>query len=131
MASMSKQHFDAVFERDESGAWIVRIPDVRGCHSYGRSLEEARRRIREALTLWVDDAEDAVIDEEIRLPAAARTALNRAMRARERADREHVVAQRETERTVRTLLDDVGIGMRDAGELLGISHQRVQQLVKR
>jgi len=29
------------------------------------------------------------------------------------------------------LLDDVGIGMRDAGELLGISHQRVQQLVKR
>ena len=128
---MSKQHFDAVFERDENGAWIVRIPEVRGCHSYGRSLEEARRRIREALSLWVDDAENAVIDEEIRLPAAARTALNRAMRARERADREHDAAQRETERTARTLLDDVGISMRDAGELLGISHQRVQQLVKR
>jgi len=32
---------------------------------------------------------------------------------------------------VECVLFDVGIGMRDAGELLGISHQRVQQLVKR
>jgi predicted RNase H-like HicB family nuclease len=130
MAAMTKR-LKAVFERDESGAWIVRIPELRGCHSYGRSLDEARRRIREALGLWVDDAEQAVIDEDIRLPAAARIALKRAKRARERADRERDVAQRETERTARALLDDVGIGMRDAGELLGISHQRVQQLVRR
>lgn len=127
---MSKR-YKAVFERDESGAWIVRVPVIRGCHTYGRSLDEARRRIREALSLWVDDADDATIDEEIRLPAAARAALDRARRARARADREHDVAQQETERTARALLDDVGIGMRDAGELMGISHQRVQQLVKR
>ena len=95
----------------------------------GTILDE--RRIREALSLWVDDADDAVIEEQIRLPAAARVALQRAKRARERADRERSRAQEETERTARALLDEVGIGMRDAGELLGISHQRVQQLVKR
>ena len=29
-----------------------------------------------------------------------------------------------------TLVEDLGLGLRDAGELLEISHQRVQQLVK-
>jgi predicted RNase H-like HicB family nuclease len=130
MAELTKR-LKAIFERDESGAWIVRIPEIRGCHSYGRSLDEARRRIREALGLWIDHAEDVELDEEIRLPAAARTALRRAKLARARADREHDVAQRETQRSARALLEDMGIGMRDAGELLGISHQRVQQLVKR
>ena len=123
--------YKAVFERDESGAWIVRVPQIPGCHTYGRTLDQARRRIREALSLWVDDAEEAEIEAEIRLPRAAREALDRAKRARARADRERSRAQEETERTARALLDEVGIGMRDAGELLGISHQRVQQLVKR
>ena len=30
-----------------------------------------------------------------------------------------------------TLVEDVGLGLRDAGELLDLSHQRVQQLVNR
>jgi predicted RNase H-like HicB family nuclease len=121
--------YRAVFELDESGAWIVRIPAIRGCHTYGRTLDQARRRIREGLSLWIDDVEHAVIEEEVRLPATARLALQRAKRARERAERERSRAQEETERTARALLDDLGIGMRDAGELLGLSHQRVQQLV--
>jgi predicted RNase H-like HicB family nuclease len=122
--------YRAVFELDESGAWIVRIPAIRGCHTYGRTLNQARRRIREALSLWVDDAEDALIEEQVRLPATARLALQRAKRARERAERAQSRAQEETERTARALLDELGIGMRDAGELLGLSHQRVQQLVR-
>src|SRR6266567_4328224 len=60
--------YRVVFERDESGAWLARVPSVRGCHTHGRTLEQARRRIREALSLWVDDADDAELTEEIRLP---------------------------------------------------------------
>jgi transposase-like protein len=33
-------------------------------------------------------------------------------------------------RAARTLVDDVGLGLRDAGELLEVSHQRVAQLVR-
>lgn len=123
--------YRATLELDEGGWWLVRVPSIRGCHTQGRTLNQARRRIREALSLWVDDAENAVIEEQIRLPTAARQALGRAKRARERADRERFRALEETERTARALLDELGIGMRDAGELLGISHQRVQQLVRR
>src|SRR5438132_1088472 len=75
--------YKAVFERDESGAWIVRIPAIRGCHTYGLTLNQARRRIRETLSLWVDDADDALIEEEIRLPAAARAAGGHPARRRQ------------------------------------------------
>ncbi len=51
--------YRVVIERDETGAWIARVPGLRGCHTYGRTLNEVRRRIREALSLWVDDAETA------------------------------------------------------------------------
>jgi len=52
-------------ERDETGHWIATIPSVPGCHSYGRSLDEARRRIREALALFVKDARRAALEDDI------------------------------------------------------------------
>jgi len=121
--------YTAVFTRDENGAWIVRVPAVPGCHTYGLSLRQARQRIREALSLFLDDAEAARIEDDIRLPARTRATVERAKRARERADRERETAQRETERSVQSLVR-LGLSTRDAGDLLGLSHQRVQQLVR-
>ncbi len=42
--------------RDEDGVWIVRSPDVPGFHTYSRNLRQARVRVQEALSLWVEDA---------------------------------------------------------------------------
>jgi predicted RNase H-like HicB family nuclease len=119
-----------VFERDESGAWIARVPSIRGCHSHGRTLDQARRRLREALGLWVDDADSANLIEQIRLPARVRTAISRSRTARRQAKRERDRAQLAMKAAAETLVEEVGLGLRDAGELLEISHQRVQQLVK-
>jgi len=121
--------YKAIFERDESGSWLARIPSVRGCHSYGRTLEQARARLREALGLWIDRPEDVVIEETIRLPADLRTAIERSRRTRERAEREQNNAQTQTRAAAEALVDE-GVSLRDAGELLGLSHQRVQQLVQ-
>lgn len=120
--------YTAVFERDESGAWLARIPSIRGCHTYGRTLEQARGRLREALGLWVARPEQAVIKEEIRLPTDLRAAIQRSRRTRERAEREREYAQEETRAAAEALVDE-GVSLRDAGELLGLSHQRVQQIV--
>jgi len=122
--------YRVVIERDESGAWIARVPSVRGCHSYGRTLDGARRRLREALGLWVDDADTAELVEQIRLPAHMRTVISRSREARRHAKRERERAQRAMKAAAEALVDDAGLGLRDAGELLEISHQRVQQLVK-
>lgn len=123
--------YRAVFERDETGAWIARVPRIRGCHTYGRTLDQARRRLREALTLWVDDADAVELDEEIRLPARAQKAIRASKEQRARADATRNAAQSSTAKAARTLVEELHLGLRDAGELLGLSHQRIQQLVHR
>jgi predicted RNase H-like HicB family nuclease len=122
--------YHVYLERDESGAWLARVPEVAGCHAYGRTLRQVRRRVREALSLWVDDAESAELVEHVRLPTQVRQALRRAEAARSRAERERLSAQEVTIAAARQLVESHDLSLRDAGELLGLSHQRVQQLVR-
>jgi predicted RNase H-like HicB family nuclease len=115
--------------RDESGSWIARVPEVPGCHTYGRSLREAKRRIREALALWVHDADEAELQFDIRLPSAIRRKVSASRRARENALESQRQAAEALALTVKDLVGDEGLSVRDAADLLGLSHQRVQQLV--
>jgi len=116
-------------ERDESGAWIVRSPDVPGFHTYGRSLRQAKNRAREALALWVEDADDAELEFQYHLPKRWREATRDFRQARTRAI--------DAEREAQALAGDVahyltavcGLSLRDSAELLDLSHQRVQQLI--
>ncbi len=117
--------------RDESGAWLARVPDVPGCHTYGRTLEQARRRIREALALWVSDAEDAELGFRIRLPSDVRIEVKRARSARERSARAQLEAHQATAQAAKGLTEGLGISLRDASELLDLSYQRIQQLVSK
>ena len=130
MAPVKAASYRVVLERDESGAWIARVPRVPGCHTYGRTLEQARRRIREALALWIEDADAVELVEDVRLPAAARDAIRRSRRARSAAEARRLDAQLATAEAAQALVEELHLGVRDAGELLGLSHQRVQQLVR-
>ena len=121
--------YRVTYGRDESGWWVASVPSVRGCHTQGRTIRQARERIREALGLFVADAKRATLRDEILLPGRVRSLVARQHAARERADAEQARAQAVTREAVRRLTRDVGLSVRDAGELLGLSHQRVQQLV--
>lgn len=55
--------YDAVFEKEEDGGFSVWIPDLPGCASQGDTLEEAMDNIKEAMELYLDDADDDKIDE--------------------------------------------------------------------
>jgi hypothetical protein len=78
----------------------------------------------------VDDADSAELVEEVRLPASVRNAITRSRTARRRAALERERARAVMKEAAEALVGDVGLGLRDAGELLDISHQRVQQLVR-
>ena len=120
--------YRVVYELDESGAWIATVPAVKGCHTYGRSINEARERAREALGLFVRGAASARLVDDVRLPASSRRLLEAQREARKRAEREQVRARAALSRAVRSLVETQGLSVRDASELLGLSHQRVQQI---
>ena len=43
------RQFDVVIERDEEGCYIASVPQLPGCHTQARSLDEVTQRIREAI----------------------------------------------------------------------------------
>ncbi|MGI8615567.1 MAG: type II toxin-antitoxin system HicB family antitoxin [Actinomycetota bacterium] len=116
-------------ERDANGAWIVRSPDVLGFHTYGRSLRQARNRAREALSLWIEDADDAELEFQYHLPKQWREATREFRQARTRAINAEREAQALASDVANYLTAACGLSLRDAAELLGLSHQRVQQLI--
>ena len=118
----------AVYERDSvDDAWNVRIDGVKGCQTYGRSLRQAQARIREALGLWLDRDPSALRIED-QMPAKLAAVAKRANQARLDAERAGAKAQEQVAGAAKALTD-LGLSRRDAAELLGLSHQRVQQLV--
>jgi predicted RNase H-like HicB family nuclease len=130
-----RRRFRAVFEPNPNGWWTVTLPEVDGCISEGKSLSEARKQIRRALAVCSDVipdaesvAEDAELDEDIRLPEGTDAVVREALAAREEADKVEMAARRATRAAIE-LLTARGLSRRDVGELLGMSGQRVQQLV--
>jgi predicted RNase H-like HicB family nuclease len=53
---------EVVFEPEDEGGYHASCPELRGCHSYGETLAEARANIAEAIALWVESAEELRFD---------------------------------------------------------------------
>ena len=122
------KNFVAVFERDANeSVWLVHIKDLEGCQTYGRTIRQAAARIREALAaLLNENPEELVITSE--LPRDVALLASKVSQARDDAERAGSKAQEATIEAARRLAE-MGVSRRDAADLLGISHQRVQQLL--
>ena len=60
--------YTVIYERDEDGWWVAEVPEVPGCHTQGCTIEQARERILDALSLYADDTTHILLREEARLP---------------------------------------------------------------
>jgi predicted RNase H-like HicB family nuclease len=130
MVEEAMKRYRVTYERDESGWWVASVSGVRGCHTQGRTVDEARRRIREALELFVDARKASIVDN-VKLPSAATKAIRAYESLRRRADDEDRRAARAARRAVRILrTGKLKMSARDAARLLGLSHQRVHQLTQ-
>ena len=131
-STAASRTFKVVFEQEGSG-WRASIPEVRGCDAWGRSLSEARRKVRKALAASnlknaASVARKVDLVDVVRLPASAKKELARYSEARTRAQAEVQVLRRATRSVVSTLTSKFGISLRDASSLLGLSRERVRQL---
>ena len=55
--------YDAVFEKEADGGYSVWVPDLPGCCSQGDSLKEAIDNIKEAIELYLEDADPEQLEE--------------------------------------------------------------------
>jgi predicted RNase H-like HicB family nuclease len=53
---MNSIHVPILIETDEDGMYIVSCPQFKGCHTYGKTIDEALIRIREAIELCMEES---------------------------------------------------------------------------
>ena len=50
--------FNVVIERDSEGYYVASVPSLPGCHTQAKSLDALMDRVREAIALCLEVAED-------------------------------------------------------------------------
>ncbi|MGH3814701.1 MAG: hypothetical protein ACRDUV_20015 [Pseudonocardiaceae bacterium] len=122
----------AVYERDVRGRWLVHIAEEPRCHTWARSYAAARREIRDAAELWLDELGVASIDnldirDEVRIAGVAQA--RELAEAREELTRRLADVRAKVDEVARGLVAE-GVSVRDVADLLGLSPGRVSQVVR-
>ncbi|HET7088958.1 MAG TPA: type II toxin-antitoxin system HicB family antitoxin [Anaerolineae bacterium] len=50
-----KQEFYVLIERDEDGTFVGEVPQLRGCYSQGKTLDELMKNIQEVIELCLEE----------------------------------------------------------------------------
>jgi len=51
-------HLPILVEQDEDNYYIVSCPVFKGCHSYGKTIDEALENIREVIDMCLDEEKE-------------------------------------------------------------------------
>jgi predicted RNase H-like HicB family nuclease len=52
-----KKEFTIVIEQDEDGIYMASVPELEGCHTQAKTLDELRERIKEAIQLYLVESD--------------------------------------------------------------------------
>jgi predicted RNase H-like HicB family nuclease len=113
------------------GWWALDVDEVQGVHTQVRRIDQAEAMARDAIAGVLNlrqSAFEVVVQPE--LPGQARALVAKATAARSSASRAQETASQLTREPARRLVEGEGLTVRDAGALLGVSHQRIAQLVR-
>jgi predicted RNase H-like HicB family nuclease len=122
--------YTVAYERDENGLWVAHVKGIAGCHTQGRTIAQARDRIREALTLFDEHADKALLQDDVRLPGEVNRLVSAQRSARSKQEAAEAELRELNVKAARALTKQVGLSLRDAGELLGASQESVRQWVE-
>jgi predicted RNase H-like HicB family nuclease len=115
----------------EGDVWVGEVREAPQAHTYGRTLAKAREHLLEALALVLDVDQSSVdIVVNVQLEDGIAHLVEVATAARQRAEESAEESRRATEAAALALVRDAKLSRRDAAAALGLSFQRVDQLVK-
>ena len=125
------RRFRVTRDEEDPRIWLAEWVDDGRVHTFARSLAELEDLARDALALWLHTDADAVqVELDVDLPTSVSRELAQFRRQRDELEAQQTsVLDRQRSLAVR-LVEDQGMTYRDAARFLGISHQRVAQLVK-
>lgn len=116
--------YRVVYEQDERGWWVASVPQVAGCHTQGRSLATARRRIREAIEVCTGEKR-VELHEDIKV-REARPALRKLAAAQKKLEQAQQAYAKSSSEALGLLVRTMST--RDASVIVGLSHQRIAQV---
>lgn len=64
---MKELQFKVLIEQDEDGVYVASVPELPGCYTQGKTLEEVRERIKEVIELVLEE-EPALKKEKLQSP---------------------------------------------------------------
>jgi predicted RNase H-like HicB family nuclease len=53
-----KHDYNYIIERDSEGWYVGSVPELKGCHSQAKSLDELALRMKEVIELCLEDEQD-------------------------------------------------------------------------
>ncbi len=110
--------------------WAISVPALRGVFSQAKRLDQVETTARQAIAMMldVDESEVGPIEVDVTPPAGTAELLDEARRSASVASEAAAAAARARREAAR-LLRRAGLPTRDIGELLGVSHQRISQIL--
>lgn len=117
----------AHYERQEDLLWRAFVEESPDIHAAGRSLSAAQEQLRSALA--EHGRGDWEVIDLVDLPTGSRQAVDAATEARHLAAQSAERSAELTAEAARALVKE-GLSLRDVATVLGLSHTRVQQLLR-
>jgi predicted RNase H-like HicB family nuclease len=121
--------YEVLAERD-GRLWFLRVNELPGVFSQVRRLDQAEGMARDAIAAFLDipaDGFDVMVT--VKLPADLERDVAGVIDLRGAIDRTEREYAEQTRRLATRLVQGEGMTVREAGRLLGLSYQRVSQLV--
>lgn len=123
----ARKTYRATAVRD-GGLWLLDVPEIERV-TQARRLDQAELMVRSLISIMTGEPEDSFdVTIQPQLESAMSEVVLRAVAAKARAAAAQAEASNLQREAVR-LMTESGMTIRDAGDLLGITHQRVAQLL--
>jgi predicted RNase H-like HicB family nuclease len=113
----------------EPGWWIIEVPSLDAVVTQARRLSDVERNAREAIAVWLDiDIDSFELETQVVVPQHVLDEFERSKSILALATEQQQEAASVASQAIRRLTDDLGLTVREAGQVMGISYQRVAQL---
>jgi predicted RNase H-like HicB family nuclease len=111
--------------------WALEVPELPGVHSQTKRLDHADEAAREAIAVMLDiEPEDIQVTIGAELDQEIEEAVREATRARKEAEAAAAYERDAMRRAAYVITTKKKMSQRDAGAIMGVSFQRISQLLK-